>query len=312
MANDHWFGIELRHLAALDAVAREGSFRRAATSLGYVQSAISQQIAALEKSVGQRLVERSRGGGRLRLTEAGELVLQHAEAILARLKAAQADVAALAEGQGQLRVGITQSVGVRILPELMRRFARDWPDVRLRPTEAPADLELYDAVERGDVDLAFVELPVPPGPFEATELMPDPYVLVVPAGSPLATRPVTLKDLAGVALVGHTECRGLARVEAQLRSRGLEPEFAFRSDVNATIQALVGAGVGAAVLPALAVDPSDELTAMRELPGIPPRVLAVARHRDRYQSQAARAFIEHAQAVCAGLTSETRKLAAVD
>jgi DNA-binding transcriptional LysR family regulator len=153
---------------------------------------------------------------------------------------------------------------------------------------------------------------VPPGPFEATELMPDPYVLVVSAGSPLATRPVTLKDLAGVPLVGHTECRGLARVEAQLRSRGLEPEFAFRSDVNATIQALVGAGVGAAVLPALAVDPSDELTRMRELPGVPPRVLAVARHRDRYQSQAARAFVEQAQAVCAALTRETRKLAAVD
>ncbi|HEY3184942.1 MAG TPA: LysR family transcriptional regulator, partial [Gaiellaceae bacterium] len=76
MANDQWLGIELRHLAALEAVAREGSFRRAATSLGYVQSAISQQIAALEKAVGQRLVERSRGGGPLRLTEVGELVLQ--------------------------------------------------------------------------------------------------------------------------------------------------------------------------------------------------------------------------------------------
>src|SRR4051794_10742676 len=145
-----WLGIELRHLAALEAVAREGSFRRAAVSLGYVQSAISQQIAALERAVGHRLVERSRGGGRLRLTEAGDLVLQHSDAILARLKAAQADVAALAEGQGTLRVGITQSVGVRILPELMRRFGAEWPDVRLRPTEAAADLPLYESVERGE------------------------------------------------------------------------------------------------------------------------------------------------------------------
>src|SRR3954469_8429439 len=162
MANDQWLGIELRHLAALEAVAREGSFRRAAVSLGYVQSAISQQIAALERVVGRRLVERSRGGGRLRLTETGDLVLQHAEAILARLKAAQADVAALADGRsGELRVGITQSVGVRILPELMRAFAVRWQEVRLRPTEAAADLALYEAVERGDVDLSFVELPAP-------------------------------------------------------------------------------------------------------------------------------------------------------
>ena len=311
MANDHWLGIELRHLAALEAVAREGSFRRAAASLGYVQSAISQQIAALERVVGQRLVERARGGGPLRLTETGELVLQHADAILARLKAAQADVAALADGEArQLRVGITQSVGVRILPELMRRFAAAWSDVRLRPTEAPADLELYDAVERGDVDLSFVELPAPEGPFETTELMADPYLLVVAADSPLARRPISLSDLRGVPLVGHTECRGLSRVEAQLRARGIEPEFAFRSDVNATIQALVGAGVGAAVLPALAVDPGDGLTVLRELPGIPPRVLAIARHRDRRHSRAADAFVETARAVCAGL-SRSRRLTAV-
>ena len=311
MANDQWLGIELRHLAALEAVAREGSFRRAAVSLGYVQSAISQQIAALERVVGRRLVERSRGGGRLRLTETGELVLQHAEAILARLKAAQADVAALGDGRsGELRVGITQSVGVRILPGLMRTFAARWPEVRLRPTEAPADLALYDAVERGEVDLSFVELPAPDGPFETTELMADPYLLVVSASSPLAQRPITLADLRQVPLVGHTECRGLARVEAQLRSRGIEPEFAFRSDVNATIQALVGAGVGAAVLPALAVDPDDGLTVARELPGIPPRVLAVARHRDRYHSEPAQEFVEEARAVCAAL-SRGRRLAVV-
>src|SRR4029077_3287346 len=144
------------------------------------------------------------------------------------------------------------------------------------------DLPLYEAVERGDVDLSFVELPAPPGPFETFELMADPFVLVVRRDSTVTN----VDGLDSVPLIGHTECRGLARVEAQLRARGIEPEFAFRSDVNATIQALVGAGVGAAVLPALAVDPADELTAMRDLPGIPPRVLALVRHRDRHHSAA--------------------------
>jgi DNA-binding transcriptional LysR family regulator len=184
----------------------------------------------------------------------------------------------------------------------MRAFAADWPDVRLRPTEAAADLPLYQAVEHGDVDLSFVELPTPAGPFETFELLADPFVLLVPRGSRISG----LDDLGSTPLIGHTECRGLARVEAQLRARGLEPEFAFRSDVNATIQALVGAGVGAAVLPALAVDPSDALTAMLDLPEIPPRVLAVARHRDRYHSAAARAFVDAAQTVCATLTSGPR------
>jgi len=192
----------------------------------------------------------------------------------------------------------------------MRRFAVDWPGVSLRPVEAAADLPLYDAVERGDVDLSFVELPLPAGPFEAVELMSDPFVLVVRRDSPLARKSASLADLATVPLIGHTECRGLARVEAQLRARGVEPEFAFRSDVNATIQALVGAGVGAAVLPALAVDETDALTTMRELPGIPPRVLAIARHRDRYHSDAAQAFVAAAQDVCAGLPTLPR-LAAV-
>jgi molybdate transport repressor ModE-like protein len=112
MEPDRWLGIELRHLTALEAVAREGSFGRAAKSLGYTQSAVSQQIAALERIVGARLVDRPGGPRPVSLTEAGELLLRHAEAIVARLAAAQADLGALAEGEaGVLRVGIYQSVG---------------------------------------------------------------------------------------------------------------------------------------------------------------------------------------------------------
>src|ERR671930_2454082 len=87
MEPDRWLGIELRHLTALEAVGREGSFGRAAKSLGYTQSAVSQQIAALERIVGSRLIERPGGPRRVSLTEAGELLLRHAEAIVARLAA---------------------------------------------------------------------------------------------------------------------------------------------------------------------------------------------------------------------------------
>ena len=139
VAVDHSSGVEIRHLTALAAVAEEGSFRRAATRLGYVQSAISEQIAALERIVGQQLVVRSRGAGAVELTDAGEVLLAHAHAILARVKAAEADLGALADGSaGSLRLGIYQSVGARIVPRLLPRYARDWPE-RPRPAAGVAD-----------------------------------------------------------------------------------------------------------------------------------------------------------------------------
>src|SRR5579864_2873668 len=127
---DGFLGLELRHLAALEAVGRTHSFGRAARELGYTQSAVSQQIANMERIVGQKLVERPGGPKPVSLTEAGDLLLRHADAIVAQLDAAEADMAALAEGAaGPLRVGILQSVGARILPTLLRRFGKDSPPV---------------------------------------------------------------------------------------------------------------------------------------------------------------------------------------
>ena len=113
----------MRHLVALDAVAREGSFRRAATRLGYVQSAISHQIAALEGLIGKRLIDRSRGTRPLALTPAGEILLAHADALIARVRAAQADLAALdGEGVAALRVGATPDLLARLVPSLLRAY----------------------------------------------------------------------------------------------------------------------------------------------------------------------------------------------
>jgi molybdate transport repressor ModE-like protein len=307
MRSDGWLGVELRHLAALEAVAEEGSFGRAAERLGYTQSAVSQQIQALERIVGQQLVERPGGPRRVSLTEAGELLLRHAAGIVARLQAAQADLAAFSEGSaGTLRVGTYQSVGARVLPRLLKEFTEAWPDVDVQLTESADDGGLLELVERGELDFCFAMLPVGDGPFETAELMRDPHVLVVPLDSALAQRqkPPTLREIAELPLIGNRQCRSIHQVENRFRHAGLEPSIVFRSDDNGTIQELVATGVGVALVPLLTVDTSHEGTAVLGVASVPPRRIGIAWHRDRYRSPAARAFVELAVEICAQVETE--------
>jgi DNA-binding transcriptional LysR family regulator len=304
MSANGFLDIELRHLAALQAVAEEGSFGRAATRLGYTQSAISQQIATLERIVGARLVERPGGPRRVYLTEAGNMLLRHADGIVARLHAAQADLAALARGtSGPLRIGTYQSVGNKILPVLLRRFSAQLPEIQIELRESHADDDLLTAVERGELDLTFTMLPPTEGPFEVVELMRDPYVLLVPADSPLAAKTqVSLRDIGQQPIVANKACRSVEQVHEHMRSRGIEPNIIFRSDDNGTVQGLVAAGFGAALVPLLTVDQHDDRVRILALePEIPERRIALAWHRDRHRSPAARAFVAAARELCAEL-----------
>jgi DNA-binding transcriptional LysR family regulator len=297
---DSWLGVELRHLAALEAVAREGSFGRAATKLGYTQSAVSQQIASLERSVGEKLLERPGGPRAVTLTEAGKLLLRHAEAIVARLDAARADMASLRAGEtGTLRVGTYQSVGARVLPAVMQRFRNDHPGIVLELHEPTTDPELFALIESGELDLAFCSLPLPEGPFDGVELMSDPYVLIVSTEHELAgRRSASLADLGGLPLIGSQTCASGIRLEDELQAHGFEVDYAFRSDDNGTVQGLAAAGYGVALSPLLAVLPGDErVKVLRLEPAIPPRVIGVVWHRDRHRSPAARAFVEIAAEV---------------
>lgn len=296
MEPDSWLGVELRHFAALEAVASEGSFGRAAVRLGYTQSAISQQIATLERIVGERLVERPGGPRPVSLTEAGHLLLRHAESIVARMQAAQADLHALRAGEaGTLRIGIFQSAGARVLPELMRRFTEQWPRIEVM-LEEHDDEEIADALERGEIDVGFVLLPIGDAPLETFELLHDSYVLVVPAGALHAHAP-SLREIAEHPLVGFRSGRSMEPIEAAFSRVGLEPHWAFRSNDNQTVQGLVAAGFGYAIVPRLAVDEADPRTAILDLgSAVAPRVIAIGRHRDRYASPAARAFIDTALA----------------
>lgn len=302
---ERWNALEFRHLLALREIAEQGTFGGAAARLGYTQSAISQQLAALERIVGQRLLERPQGRRPTGLTPAGTMLLRHAEAVFARIQAARADLAALAmNGGAPLRVGTYQSIGIHILPAVLRRFRDLWPRVQVRPREEAGDGPLVSAVESGELDLTFVMLPVGPGPFDAAELLHDPYVLVAPASSELARRerPVSLRELSKLPLICFRTCRNGQRIEAYLRGRGIEPTVVFRSDDNMTVQAMVAAGVGIALVPRLSMLPaSDEVTLIDLSDRLPPRVLGLIWHKDRFQPPAAADFIKVSTQVCAEL-----------
>ena len=296
---DNWNSIELKHLRALRAIAGTGTFWAASQALSSSLSTVSDHISELEALVGQRLIERSRGRRTVEVTEAGRLLLGHADAIESRMHAAEADLRQyIAGGSGTIRVGIYQSVENKILPEAMRRFKARWPDVDVRLTEDSVEATLVDSVERGALDISFSIEPIPEGPFEVRKLMSDPYVLVVPAGSPGAGRRFNLSELDGLPMIAYQHLRHQDIAEDFLRARGVRPRFVFRSNDNGAVQAMVAAGMGVALAPLLAVDENNSRVELR-LPAepVPPRVLVVVWHRDRYRPPAAAAFIDTAIAV---------------
>lgn len=293
---DRWDALEVRHLRALATVVERGSFAGAARDLGYTQSAVSQQIFALERIVGAPVLFRHPGGRRpVELTETGEMVLSHAEPVLARVKAAQADIAALALGDvGRVSLGTFQSFGTRILPSLLAHFRAVRPRVAIDIRESTLENELLRAVEAGELDLSLAVLPVGDTPLEVRELLVDPFVLVTRAGEPDRR----LRDLAGKHV--FFSCgKEQALVEALLASEGVEITGRTRFDDNSLIQALAAAGQGVAVVPRLTVDVHDPQVEVHTLSELAPRRLGIAWHRDRKLSAAVREFVDAAAAVCA-------------
>jgi DNA-binding transcriptional LysR family regulator len=293
--NGRWIGLDLRHLLTFQAIADEGSFKAAARRLGYTPSAVSQQMANLERVVGAQLVAREHGRQAFGLTEAGGILLRHLVAIEAQLGAAMADIEALSNAAATLRVGAYESVGARLLPELIGRVQERFPDARVEIEEALSDLEHLRSLEDGSLDVVFSLLPLPVGPYEARAVLRDPWVLVVQSGSELVGRPSSWFDLERVGklpLVCFRAPRSIDDALDVFRSAGIEPNIVLRSDYNDAVQEFAAAGRGVALMPRLAVNPRDNRTAIVELEGlIPPRDIALAWHAERDRSELLETFV---------------------
>jgi DNA-binding transcriptional LysR family regulator len=298
--------IGTRQLVVLVATAETGSLSAAAARLGCTQSAVSQQISVLERILEVPLFIRPGGSRSVRLTPSGEVMLQHAQAILARLDAAAADARALAQGQvGPVRFGTFQSAASKLVPPMLQRFRAVWPGVEFRLFESNDLDELAGMVMAGDLDLAFTQLPAPAGPFEIRWLLDDPFLFFTAADGTYAGRSsISVDEIVTLPLIGVRQDTFQSRIARRLNEARVGARFVFRSDDIPTIHALVASGFGHAVLPLLSAAPNDSLVAAIPIhPQVPPRRIGLMWHADRALSEPITWLVEEAALVCRTLES---------
>jgi len=250
--------LNVARLKVLDEVARRGSFSAAADALDYTQSAISQQIATLEQEAGMTLLQRHPRG--VSLTAAGQTLVGHAEGILARLESAEVALGAIAGLRGgRLRMASFPTAGATLMPLAIATFRARHPDIELTLAEGEPE-QIAPRLRAGELDLALLfEFGDSAGADELTrvELLEDPLYLALPREHRLATkRKLRLEDLRGEAWVQTSSASPCARhVVRSCHAAGFEPNVAFESDDYQTVQGLVAAGVGVALIPELALNP---------------------------------------------------------
>lgn len=259
-------GADLRQLAALAALARDGSLRKAAQRLDVAPSTVARWIAQLESTLDRQLVERRPRGALL--TDAGRLLAAHAQAVEAVKQAARDDLDALAAGEtGAVRIGAVAGRSGRLSALVVAALAQRRPRLLAVSVDFTDEEHALAALTGGGLDLLLAEPPLPLDGLEACELLLDPPVLLVPAGSPLAERALPLRagDLSAVALVTPRSRAASRRLAAALRRAGARPQLIRHADEIPTVHALVGAGIAAAIVPRLAVDPHDATTVAVDL-----------------------------------------------
>ncbi|MBV8955529.1 MAG: LysR family transcriptional regulator [Solirubrobacterales bacterium] len=290
--------MNLGRLKVLQEVVNRGSFSSAAHALSYTQSAVSQAVARLEAETGATLVIRDRRG--VRVTAAGATLVEHADAIFAQVEAAEADLAAvLGLRGGVLRVASFPSAGATLIPAAVATFRERHPGVSLTLAEGEPE-EIAPRLRAGEFDLALLfEFPGvrerPGTGLRTIQLLEDPMHVALPADHPLAAKPaLALSDLREEDWVQTSAASPCARhVVRSCLGAGFEPHVTFETDDYETIQGLVAAGVGVALVPRLALTRLHSGIVVRELaPRSPARRVIAATKVGPGVAPAARPMIE--------------------
>jgi len=310
--------LNVGRLRVLIEVAEQGSFSAAADALSYTQSAVSQQIATLEAETGMTMLERHARG--VRLTSAGEVLVEHAKGVLARLEAAEAELSEIAGLRaGRLRMASFPTAGATLMPLAIATFRATHPGVELTLSEGEPE-EIVPRLGAGELDLALLfEFEGPSRTLPASErlqrvdLLEDPMYLALPRTHPLAAKKTLcladLRDEAWVQASGASPCA--QHVVRCCHAAGFEPNVAFESDDYQTVQGLVAAGVGVALIPELALSVVREDIAIRSLsPGPPVRRVIAATPAGARSSPAAPAMLAVLRGVAARYAQTKHELPA--
>ncbi len=250
--------LDVKRLNILREVVTHGSFSGAADSLYLSQSAVSQQIATLEREVGMTLLERTREG--TKPTDAGRVLVEHADAAICRLDEAERELKRIAglEG-GEVKIASFPSASATILTASVSQFTRMHPKVKLTVADAEPE-ESLPRLRAGELDIALTfDYPTVPAPeerdVEHTLLLSESMHVALPPDHHLAGRErVKMTDLADEDWLSGTRPSSCAEILAQAcRDAGFEPRIAFESDDYNVLQGFIAAGLGVTLLPDLAL-----------------------------------------------------------
>jgi DNA-binding transcriptional LysR family regulator len=307
--------LDVRRLRVLREVAAQGSFSAAAEALSYTQSAVSQQIAALEREAGLQLVERSARG--VTLTDAGRALVAHADAIIARLADAEAELHAIAGLRGgRLRLAAFPSACSTLMPLAVARFRGRHPGVEL--SLRPADPDDAVALLRGgEVDIALSIITTfgaaADPDLDVAELLDDPMYIMLPRDHPLAGRArIRLADLADEPWMIGTAgtCPDTSIFLHACQAAGFSPNIAFNLDDYNAIQGFVAAGMGVSFIPDLALINVRDDIVVRSLGARPPvRRIVATTLADSFRSPAKQAMVEVLAEVSAEFGTRRTELA---
>jgi DNA-binding transcriptional LysR family regulator len=286
--------VQLNQLAVAVAVAEEENFTRAAARLHLAQPSLSRQIRLLERELGVQLFNRGPGQSLVTLTADGEALLPFIRRVLADVAATGAEARALTGmARGRLSIGATPSLITRVLAPALVDFQASHPGIDLLVVEAGSH-QLVPQLASGEVDPALVVQPVTDPLVATTPLFHDPLVLAVAPEHPLAARRrVRVADLDGLSLVMFREGYDLRSVTLDAcRDAGVSPHLVSQGGEMDGVLAFVAAGLGAAVVPAIAMPSDGSLIAVPfTRPGLS-RTVALAHRNDRPLPRPARALAD--------------------